>query len=494
MYAVAVSYLEWIRWVASGWFRCADRIVWIDGVEDQEAMNSLMDRSPDLQVSDDQGYVIACLISDNLMTRRRTGPERSVGYLWLSVDAVERFYPLSARGARLLEADAERAAVRLGAPIFENLWTCWRDRRLTEERHWRGLSLCNALGLLEPDLSKVSQAMMPFLTGLISPPNATMLRENSSEGTRAFGWAAALSVVLIDPEVRAAFDETKEQSEVKALLKTLKADFEIGRPLLDGGHMPRLAEAIDGRLSDSPTYCLPLSAVATILHYKNLVSGAREVKLSALVADLSEIASVDYSHASLCAYFIGCSMENIAVMTLRYQAEPSRYPALAPAAQKENLNVRGIASTRLEGKKRFKQTDESSYPPSSRDGPVIAIGEPVVAIGQEDRGDSYIQQSLEILGPVVDNEDGSKILSRGFAQIETSLPANPSNNLPSDLETNYNCKIFEPSVPSMVEVGKKESSSVMVNSDSRQGLIDSDVPNDGSPRSRKRAKNAGKDQ
>ena len=59
MYSVAISYLEWIRWVATGWFRCADRVVWIEGPEDQQGMDALMDRSPDLQVADDQGYVIA---------------------------------------------------------------------------------------------------------------------------------------------------------------------------------------------------------------------------------------------------------------------------------------------------------------------------------------------------------------------------------------------------------------------------------------------------
>jgi len=85
MYTVAVSYLEWIRWVATGWFRCADRVVWVEGTDDQPGIDALLDRTPDLQVADDQGYVIACLRSDSLIPSRISdGSARSdiVGSAW----------------------------------------------------------------------------------------------------------------------------------------------------------------------------------------------------------------------------------------------------------------------------------------------------------------------------------------------------------------------------------------------------------------------------
>ena len=156
MHAVAVSYLEWIRWVATGWFRCADRVICLEGAEDQLGVDALMDRTPDLQVSDDQGYVIACLKPDAMLSGRYNGRERALGQFWLSVVAVSSFHPLSERGARLLEADSERAAVRLGDPLFEKSWIDWRDRRLEEEAHWRGLSLCDAFGLDLPVLENIA--------------------------------------------------------------------------------------------------------------------------------------------------------------------------------------------------------------------------------------------------------------------------------------------------------------------------------------------------
>lgn len=177
MYAVAVSYLEWIRWIATGWFRCADRVVWLENAEDQLGVDALMSRTPDLPTSDDQGYVIVCIKSNALLSHRRNNPERSVGHLWVNMEAVASFHPLSDRGARLLEADAERASVRLGKPIFESKWENWRDRQLEDEAHWRGLSLCVALGLLQPDFKSIQATVKETLAGREPPPQMQLKLE-----------------------------------------------------------------------------------------------------------------------------------------------------------------------------------------------------------------------------------------------------------------------------------------------------------------------------
>jgi hypothetical protein len=59
------------------------------------------------------------------------------------------------------------------------------------------------------------------------------------------------------------------------------------------------------------------------------------------------IAVQDPQNASLSAYFIGRSMENVAVTTLLYQSDADRYPALAHSV-KQRLNVMGIVSARIE--------------------------------------------------------------------------------------------------------------------------------------------------
>jgi hypothetical protein len=360
MYTVAVSYLEWIRWVATGWFRCADRVVWVDGADDQSGIDALLDRTPDLQVSDDQGYVIACLRTDSLISGRVSGRDRSLGHLWLSVAAVSSFHPLSIRGARLLEADAERAAVRLGEPLFEKAWADWRDRRLEDEAHWRGLSLCAAFGLDKPALNESSNQVDDILAGRKAAPNAAKIRDDAIDGTRALGWASAMSIAVMDSDVRAAFNETSEFGAIKSLIKAHRNDFDLRRPLLDDETTVTFVRGVDGVLQKLGSRVLPLELMATVLHYRSLATGGRQLTLEALVDDLVAIALEDPHHASLAAYFIGRSMENVAVTTLLYQSEPARYAALAPAPGRTQLSVMSRAARRLEARQPLDEVQKAN--------------------------------------------------------------------------------------------------------------------------------------
>lgn len=358
MYTVAVSYLEWIRWIATGWFRCSDRVVWVDGTDDQQGVDALMDRTPDLQVSDDQGYLIACLKPDALRSGRQNGRERSVGHLWLKMAAVSSFHPLSLRGMRLLEADADRAAVQLGQPIFEKAWSDWRDRQIENEAHWRGLSLCTALGLHAPDFSKVPFAVYEILSGASQAPNAVKSRDNSLEGTRAFGWAAALSVALLEPRARSAVEQSGHYNSVKAMVKGLNANFEIQSPLLEDVRMMALAYELDVIVRDVGIDSLPISVMAAVLHYRNLALTGRNVSLPALINDFTDIALEDPQNASLSAYCIGRCMENVAVSTLLYQSDPGSYTVLTAAAGLKRLDVMALAAEKLETKQAIEQVQQ----------------------------------------------------------------------------------------------------------------------------------------
>lgn len=385
MYTVAISYLEWIRWVATGWFRCADRVVWMCGVEDQQGMDALMDRTPDLQVSDDQGYVIARLNLNALISGRVGERERSIGHLWLSVASVSSFYPLSSRGARLLEADAERAAVRLGEPIFENLWVDWRDRQLEDEAHWRGFSLCTALGLGRPVLENVTQQVSDILAGRRAAPNAAKVREDVIEGTRALGWASAMSVAVMESDVRTAFRDTSEFVQIQSLIKEYRNDFDLGRPLLDDEPTISFVRSTDGVLRELGAQVPPLELMATVLHYRSLATSGRQLSLSALVDDLVSIAIQDPNEASLAAYFIGRGMENVAVTTILYQCDPTQYSALCPSVTGVQLNVMALAAERLGAAKtlddaRGRKSDESCM----LDGPsgnseLVVVDETIIA-------------------------------------------------------------------------------------------------------------------
>ena len=421
MYTVAVSYLEWIRWVATGWFRCADRVVWVEGVDDQSGVDALLDRTPDLQVADDQGYVIARLRSDFLTSSRISVGERSVGHLWLSVAAVTSFHPLSIRGARLLEADAERAAVRLSEPIFENSWTDWRDRRLEDEAHWRGFSLCAAFGLDLPVLKNIAPQLGDILAGRKTAPNASRVRAEAIEGTRALGWASAMSVAVMESDVRAAFIKTPEFLQINSLIKARKSDFDLRRPLLDDELSVKSVRATDGVLRKLGAEVLPLELMATVLHYRSVAEGGRQVSLDAIVDDLATIALEDPNNASLAAYFIGRSMENVAVTTLLYQSEPSRYSALAPSLEHKQLSVMSLAAKRLEARQSVNEGHKANQ---GGEADLNAVKQNYDATSDSADGaraeQPVAQQQIFRDGSISSSEDSSVVTLTPFVPMEES--------------------------------------------------------------------------
>jgi hypothetical protein len=139
--------------------------------------------------------------------------------------------------------------------------------------------------------------------------------------------------------VREAVKESPRFSDAQAKVKMLRGDFDLRRPLLADDGMVTLAEEIDNLIRDHGGDSLPVSVMAVALHYKDISSAGRELSLGALLEDLATLAMEDPRRAALCAYFIGRSMENVAVTTLLYQSTPNRYKALSPSTCKEMLNV-----------------------------------------------------------------------------------------------------------------------------------------------------------
>jgi hypothetical protein len=462
-WTVAVSYLEWIRWVATGWFRCADRVVWLGGLQDQAGMDSLMDRAPDLQVSDDQGYVVALLRPDFFGNSKRSATASALGHLLLPLGSVQGFIPLSSRGARLIEADAERAAVHLREPMFEPLWASWRDRRIEEEANRRGLSLCVALGLEEPELTRIDPGVLDILAGRTAAPNAAKAGGAALEGTRAFGWAAALSVVLMEERVRSVAEGSVKFAEAKAALKALKADFDVRRSLLEDEIMRPLGAAIDQIVSGAGEEALPVHVQAVVIHYSNLAAGGGQLSLHAMLEDLSTVAMQDPGNASLCAYCIGRSMENVAVTTLLYQSDPDCYRALSPARPSHELNVMRRAAERYEratpkAAPNLPTTPEpaasSSQRTDEKEAPSSASSQPSELTVSANSVDASLQtvaskpeESVEAMAPA--ESEVHKLPSSGAAELEEARAA--PGLLQEDHSASHSVMTEHPPAPVAVE-------------------------------------------
>jgi len=162
--------------------------------------------------------------------------------------------------------------------------------------------------------------------------------------------------------------------------------------------MTRLSTEIDKLLPVGASDSIPVAVMATVFHYRNLALGGREVSLDALLADLTDIALDDPHHASLSAYFIGRSMENVAVTTLLYQSAPARYAALAPARGRQQLDVMVRAAARSESKPHLDQTQHTKSNANTADlvGNLRGRFDPAIATTEPESDEQVIGDQLQV--------------------------------------------------------------------------------------------------
>jgi hypothetical protein len=177
--------------------------------------------------------------------------------------------------------------------------------------------------------------------------------------------------------------------------------------------------------------------MATVLHYRSLATGGRKVTLYALIEDLAAIALEDPNHAALAAYFIGRSMENVAVTTLLYQSQPSRYSALAPSVEQKQLSVMALAARRIEAKQSVDE-DRKANPGGEPD--ANGAKETHAATGVTTDGGCAEQ-------PVGDQQivrDGSISLPRESSMAAVTPPAPTGESSVAKLVTYPSADVVEP--------------------------------------------------
>ncbi len=347
---IATTYLEWIRWIATGRIRCGARISRVDGPEDRVGFDEMMDRAPDFAIEDDQAYVLARLSPEAMGSVELVKSLRTIDAVWIPLDCVEAFYPLSERGFQLLEADAERAGVRLGRPIFEEAWKAWRTARSEEAARVRGQLLCQALRLPLPKLHEVPEEIRGFVLGESPLPNAD--KATGLEATRAFGWAAAFAVfgVLAGYEVK---NVQTEQLGLAELVKECRADYAIDKPVLALERLLGSGRKLTEVLRSCGRGDVSVPMLAAIFHYQHLVRSDRAISLDALLDDLTCLAMESGAgSASVAAYAIGRWMDDVAVTSLLYGSMPEKYPALAtkPPTAQLDIGARAALRTPMAGK------------------------------------------------------------------------------------------------------------------------------------------------
>ncbi len=374
-FMVAITYLEWIRWVAIGSLRFNNRIVRVKSVDDQIGFDGLMNSAPELDIEDDNNYVLVLLGNEIRDDSFQLGA--GLGAVHLPISAAKAFIPLTERAYRLLEADAARAAVKLEQPVFAPVWEQWLANRRAELRTHRSLLFCKALGLPTPtSYPALPETLESILRGDMQSPAAE--KASRLKGSSTYAWALAFGIFgeAVGEEIKVDFSE---RLKVAALIKETERSYPPNKPQMLSPLVP-VAVEMEAFL-DSVGYAdFPLCLIALVLHYQHLLSTDRPVDLGALLEDLRQLAARGGDrHASIAASFVAQAMENSAVTTLLYQSAPDHFPSLQPAsaaydlriATKNNLDLK-INQDFDSGKNQDKDLDDKEVNLSSADKDAIA--------------------------------------------------------------------------------------------------------------------------
>ena len=331
------TYPEWLNWIAVGRIRCNGRVSRVRDSEDIDGFALLMDRAPDISIDDDQAFILAKLKPNFRSFQQDVASSNSQELTWLLIEAVDEFIPVSDRGARLIEADAQRAKAKIGSAIFQNAWHSWTAIQKDVRADCRGRTLVKVMGLGEPNLSSIPSQISNYLSGKISLPNV----EKASElrATNAFAWAASFSVfgVLVGEEEKKARTQELGLGEV---IRKLRQDFSVKEPVLKDRLLrdigQKLSEVIKSRLGID----VSILQLVVVFHYADVIASGKDVVLHSLVKDIGEVVMECGTIAGAnTAYMIGRAMDDIAVTTLAYASAPLTFSSLVPGKLPCSIDV-----------------------------------------------------------------------------------------------------------------------------------------------------------
>jgi hypothetical protein len=322
------TYPEWLNWIAVGRIRCNGRVSRVRDSKDIDGFAFLMDRAPDISIDDDQAFILARLKPNFRSFQQDVVSANSQELTWLLIEAVDEFIPVSDRGARLIEADAQRAKAKIGPAIFQNAWHSWTSIQKDIRADCRGRTLAKVMGLGEPNLSLVSDQIADYLNGKISLPN----EEKASElrATNAFAWAASFAVfgVLVGEEHKRAQTQELGLGEV---IQKLRQDFSVKESILKEKLLREIGEKLSKVIKSRVGIDISILQLVVVFHYADVIASGKEVVLNSLVQDIGEVVMECGPIAGAnTAYMIGRAMDDIAVTTLAYAITPLIFPSLIP--------------------------------------------------------------------------------------------------------------------------------------------------------------------
>tara|TARA_R110002020_G_scaffold190745_1_gene390351 strand:+ start:2082 stop:4076 length:1995 start_codon:yes stop_codon:yes gene_type:complete len=313
---IIITQKEWLNWLAFGYLRVSpSRISYFDNTE--SSFDILMSYSVDNALNEEDAYLLASLVND--YSREELHVKRTSLSDYISIQAVQGFYTLSAKGADLLEYEAGQShSILHDDSKIEELWNEWKNTQFRLRSLDKGNKFLEILGYprfeVEPKLDDT------LFSKLLKNYNRRELPQELQKHNKknAFSWLVSNYEFsqIVDQSIYNQYKEWRNSSKLSVIyndpmLKYLATDGEclIEQPSL-------IAEKIffEG-FYEKKDYFL---AISFLVHYYNLLDNDYEINLQFLKTDLSFLDEI-YSTkdiSQLIVYFIGRRLNEVYLNSL----------------------------------------------------------------------------------------------------------------------------------------------------------------------------------
>lgn len=308
---IIITQKEWLNWLAFGYLRASpSRISYFDNTE--SGFDKLMSYSVDNALNEEDAYLLASLVND--YSREELHVKRTSLSDYISIQAVQGFYTLSAKGADLLEYEAGQSHSILHYDSeIEELWNEWKNTQFRLRSLDKGNKFLEILGYprfeVEPKLNET------LFSKLLKNYNRRDLPQGLQKHNKknAFSWLVSNYEFskVVDKSIYDQYKKWRNSIKLSVIYneqmsKYLATDSEC---LIEQHYL--IAEKIffEGFYGKKDYFL----AISFLVHYYNLLDNDYEINLNFLKTDLAFLDEI-YSKkdiSQLIAYFIGRRLNEV---------------------------------------------------------------------------------------------------------------------------------------------------------------------------------------
>ncbi len=269
---------EWLNLISWTEISLNNRVCAINsGDMDQEKFKEMVLKAPQLNFSDESGYVVAELKDFGFDPKKLN--------FTLRIGNVVNFFGMSEHANRLLGPESTRANCKLSAPIFEPLWNSFKRDLEKKSADRRGRTFLKSLGLKEfKHIELTKEFVSKWYEGVESPLSSDQSSKlETLSGRTTYGWMCALIALS---KVTRNIENIREELNVAKKIFNEEKKYSITEPILYNCN-DKLFSTIK-KLSYIEDDCkINFASAAMIFNYMDIFKSGKMPELENLLLDLS---------------------------------------------------------------------------------------------------------------------------------------------------------------------------------------------------------------